>query len=223
MRRPIRSCAALLVLLLATPSQAEIRGTARVFDGDTLEIGMVRIRLHGIDAPEFDQTCRRADGSEWACGRAAADRLAGLAEAADLSCVPLERDHFGRLISRCSVGGVDLAEQLAGEGLAWAYLRFSQDYVGAEAAARQQARGVWQGDAQVPWEYRETAWQRASGQAPRDGCPIKGNINRKGERIYHTPWSSYYERTRINEALGEAWFCDEAEAEAAGWRPASGR
>jgi endonuclease YncB( thermonuclease family) len=30
----------------------EIAGTARVVDGDTLEIGAQSIRLHGIDAPE---------------------------------------------------------------------------------------------------------------------------------------------------------------------------
>ena len=47
--------------------------------------------------------------------------------------------------------------------------------------------------------------------------------NAKGERIYHTPWSKYYSRTRIDEAAGERWFCDEAEAEDAGWRRAAGR
>jgi len=46
-----------------------------------------------------------------------------------------------------------------------------------------------------------------------------GNINSKGERIYHTPWGSRsYDRTEINSAKGERWFCDEAEAVAAGWR-----
>ncbi|MEL6794848.1 MAG: thermonuclease family protein, partial [Pseudomonadota bacterium] len=38
-----------LCLLLAGPAQA---GTARVIDGDTLDIGDTRYRLHGIDAPE---------------------------------------------------------------------------------------------------------------------------------------------------------------------------
>ena len=29
----------------------------RVIDGDTIDVGTDRIRLHAIDAPEIDQTC----------------------------------------------------------------------------------------------------------------------------------------------------------------------
>ncbi len=39
-----------------------------------------------------------------------------------------------------------------------------------------------------------------------------------GERIYHVPGEAYYNRTRINPAKGERWFCTEEEAQAAGWR-----
>ncbi|MDN5568676.1 MAG: thermonuclease family protein, partial [Paracoccus sp. (in: a-proteobacteria)] len=53
--------------------------------------------------------------------------------------------------------------------------------------------------------------------------PIKGNISGSGERIYHTPWSSDYGRTKIDEAKGERWFCDEAEAVAEGWRASRSR
>ncbi len=56
---------------------------------------------------------------------------------------------------------------------------------------------------------------------PRHGnCLIKGNISSKG-RIYHLPGSESYEKTQINESKGERWFCTEAEAQAAGWRPAA--
>ena len=51
-------------------------------------------------------------------------------------------------------------------------------------------------------------------------APAKGNINRKGERIYHTPGQQAYSVTRINPTAGERWFCSEAEASAAGWRKA---
>ncbi len=37
--------------LLATPSLADMAGTASVIDGDTLEVHGQRIYLHGIDAP----------------------------------------------------------------------------------------------------------------------------------------------------------------------------
>jgi hypothetical protein len=35
------------------------------------------------------------------------------------------------------------------------------------------------------------------------------------------PWSPWYARVKIDESRGERWFCSEAEALAAGWRPAS--
>ena len=43
----------------------------------------------------------------------------------------------------------------------------------------------------------------------------------KNGRIYHMPWSPWYGRVKIDTARGERWFCSEAEALAAGWRPAS--
>lgn len=66
--------------------------------------------------------------------------------------------------------------------------------------------------------YRARRWQEAGSKAPGN-CPIKGNINREGKRIYHTPWGDrFYERTRINEKKGERWFCSEKEALEAGFR-----
>jgi hypothetical protein len=53
-----------------------------------------------------------------------------------------------------------------------------------------------------------------------DGCVIKGNISSSGERIYHMPFHQHYGRTRIDERKGERWFCNEDEAQAAGWRRA---
>lgn len=43
---------------------------------------------------------------------------------------------------------------------------------------------------------------------------IKGNINSKGEKIYHLPGDPYYNKTNP-----EAWFNTEAGAQAAGYRP----
>lgn len=51
-------------------------------------------------------------------------------------------------------------------------------------------------------------------------CNIKGNVNTRGERIYHVPGQKYYDETRISESHGERWFCTEEEARAAGWRRA---
>ena len=50
-------------------------------------------------------------------------------------------------------------------------------------------------------------------------CLIKGNINSRKEKIYHCPMWRDYGKTKIDEKKGERWFCTEAEAIAAGWRP----
>lgn len=68
-----------------------------------------------------------------------------------------------------------------------------------------------------PWEWRRSGAGNATGN-----CQIKGNINSKGDRIYHVPGSRSYGATRINESKGERWFCSEAEAKAAGWRAPRG-
>ena len=51
-----------------------------------------------------------------------------------------------------------------------------------------------------------------SGQGP-NGETIKGNKNRKGEKIYHVPGGAYYDKTNPEE-----WFFTEEEAQAAGYR-----
>jgi len=48
----------------------------------------------------------------------------------------------------------------------------------------------------------------------------KAQRSAKGERIYHMPWQHDYARVKINASKGERWFCDEGEAERAGWRRA---
>jgi len=192
---------------------------------DTLDVGAVTVRLDGIDAPEAGQRCRRVDGASWPCGLRAADRLADLADGRAVECVILDRDQYGRLIARCavpdSIGGThDVGRQMVREGFAWAFTRFSDDYVDAEVEARARAAGIWQGEAETPWDYRAARWAAAAQAAPDPECPIKGNISWGGERIYHTPWSPWYDRTAVSVSNGEKWFCDEAEAREAGWRAA---
>mgnify|MGYP002526587757 CR=1 FL=1 len=78
--------------------------------------------------------------------------------------------------------------------------------------------GLCRGSYVAPWEWRRG--RRLASEAVDDNrpCPLKGNIGRKGPRIYHVPGGAYYDRTKINEGKGERWFCTEAKARAAGWR-----
>lgn len=84
---------------------------------------------------------------------------------------------------------------------------------------------IAKGDAEVKkWEgyvklkETETAKLLASKPVQPTRGLIKGNINSKGEKIYHVPGGASYSKTVINEAAGERWFRTEAEAKAAGWR-----
>lgn len=219
--------AALLALLLAATSPAlaaPIVGRATVIDGDTLEVAGTRIRLHGVDAPESAQLCKDAAGREYRCGQRAANALAERIGTAPISCEPRDTDQYGRTVAVCRRGAEDLNAWLVAQGHAIAYRRYSADYLGQEAAAKAARRGIWAGQFQEPSAWRRE--RRAGGfetrpeAVPAGGCRIKGNISRKGARIYHVPGGRDYERTRIDTRAGERWFCSEREAQAAGWRAA---
>ena len=51
------SIALTALLFAAAPALADITGPARVVDGDTLHVRVVKRRLSDIDAPERRQTC----------------------------------------------------------------------------------------------------------------------------------------------------------------------
>ncbi len=66
-----------MLTLLPTLAVADVTGPARVIDGDTIEVAGERIRLHGIDAPESGQSCRRF-GVAWQCGAEASQLRSAL-------------------------------------------------------------------------------------------------------------------------------------------------
>ena len=69
-----RMLAILLPLLLASAvAIGATFGTARIIDGDTIQVAGQRIRLYGIDAPEINQLCQRK-GAPWLCGVEAAKK-----------------------------------------------------------------------------------------------------------------------------------------------------
>lgn len=188
----------------------------RVVDGDTLDLGGERIRLFGIDAPEQGQTCDRK-GAIWACGAWSSRVLADLVAKGPVTCVEQDRDRYGRSVAICRVAGRDLGAEMVRQGAARAYLRYSNRYLPDENAARRAGAGVWSARMQSPETFRHPAQPIVS---PVSGtCAIKGNIG-SGGKIYHLPGQRDYAATRINPAKGEAWFCSEAEARAAGFRRA---
>ena len=155
-----------LTVLTATSSPAaaaSIVGVASVIDGDTIEIHGIRIRLHGIDAPESRQLCTRPTGERWRCGQQASLALSDQIGRSTVSCDPRDTDRYGRTVAVCRTRGVDLNGWLVTQGWAVAYRRYSRDYVRAEDQARAARRGVWSGQFDMPWEWRAARRSAATG------------------------------------------------------------
>jgi endonuclease YncB( thermonuclease family) len=241
-KRLIKFAIALLMGLVACTAHAAepISGQPRIVDGDTLVIGNTKIRLASIDAPESDQVCLDADRKRWACGIEARDRLVAHIGNRSISCTPTGSDTYGRTLAVCTVAGADLNAWMVRQGWALAFVRYSKEYVPDEESARVAGRGIWSGAFIAPWDWRyrnrqtvvlgaasvpisaqaELLAPESAAQAPSPECIIKGNVNRKGERIYFRPGQLDYARIDMGKP-GRRWFCTEQEAQTAGWRPAA--
>ena len=125
----------------------------RVVDGDTLQVGVERVRLHGIDAPESAQLCRRG-GHLWECGKEATKALRSMIDGQPVTCEGRERDRYKRLVGVCRAGGVELNAALIEAGLALAHRRYSEDYVPQEEGAKVARKGMWAGEFIPPWKWR---------------------------------------------------------------------
>ncbi|MBT5083256.1 MAG: thermonuclease family protein [Rhodospirillaceae bacterium] len=212
---------ALVAVALPETGFAATSDRVRVIDGDTIDISGQRIRLHGIDTPEAKQTCQR-EGFIWLCGAVATKVLRKLIGDTQVTCTQRDMDRYGRIVAVCYVNGLNLNAAMVQSGMALAYRKYSNDYIGQEASAKAAQRGLWAGKFVAPWEWRRGK-RLASETALNDnptGCRIKGNVGSKGDRIYHMPGGRWYDRTVITASKGERWFCSEGEAKAAGWQRA---
>jgi endonuclease YncB( thermonuclease family) len=230
--------AILALLLPAIAGAADVTGTAKVRDGDTVLIGNGRVRLAGVDAPSVDQLCLNTNGERWTCGVAARDELIKHADNKTWTCHVQRTDRRGRQVAHCEVEGEDIQKWMVANGWALSYVRFSHDYDADEKTAREAKAGMWQGAFIAPWDWRvrnkKTAilgaakppdnanailLASASGSvAPSPDCTIKGNVNSAGECIYHTPASRWYAQIKMQINKGTRWFCSVDDAERAGCR-----
>ena len=136
------------------PAFADVIGNARVVDGDTIHIGKTKVRLHGIDAPESKQTCRR-DGEPWQCGEAATKALEDAIDGREVTCKGDKLDRYKRLLAICFVGNNNLNVMMTRNGWALAYRKYSSDFVDAEVAAEKDGAGLWRGEFEKPWDWRQ--------------------------------------------------------------------
>jgi endonuclease YncB( thermonuclease family) len=223
----LRICLLIGLGLVPLSAAAEgFGGLVRVIDGDTFDVGEVRVRLHGIDAPELGQICTNPDGETWDCGTWVAEEVRARIEGREARCEAVEKDRYDRTVARCTVLGQDVGRMLVADGLALAYRKYSMAYDLDEKAAVVAGRGLHEVLMARPEDHRRmvresrAAEAQANAPAPQGGCVIKGNRSGSGNQIYHMPGQADYDATVITEAKGERWFCSEAEARAAGWRRA---
>jgi len=187
----------------------------RVVDGDTFELSSgEKVRLIGVDTPETV----KPNTPVQPYGKEASDYSKELltGQKVTLKFDVGIKDKYDRLLAYVYMpDGSFVNEKLVREGYARIMtippnVAHADLFLEAEREAREQNRGLWAlGDTNTSDETKQSAQPT---EAP-EGKLIKGNINSKGEKIYHVPGSANYERTKPEE-----WFATEEEAQAAGYR-----
>lgn len=145
-----------MTLPAAVPADAVLAGkVTRVIDGDTMDVlldsGLIRVRLHGIDAPERNQ----------AGGSAAAAWLTQRLRDQAVELEPVSQDQYSRMVAVVHHHGRNVNLELVRAGHAWAYRRYmrraNRELCSIEAQARHQQAGLWTtATAHAPWEFRVT-------------------------------------------------------------------
>jgi len=212
---------------LLSGDRLETGQVKRVIDGDTFELASgEKVRLIGVNTPEIHgQTEHYGKEAAAFAERELTGRSVYLFR--DVS----DRDRYGRLLRYVFVEGDEVMfnERLLREGYAQVMtvspdVLFADAFVALQREARARQAGLWaasgaQDDAGAEGKGNGRINAGKTGDTdtpPPCPDPIKGNINSRGDKIYHVPGGRSYEATKP-----EQWFCSEEEAIAAGFRKAS--
>lgn len=190
----------------------------RVIDGDTIEIeGGEKIRYIGIDTPETVDPRKPVQCFGVEASKKNKEMVEG--KTVRLEKDITDKDKYNRLLRYVWLGDVFVNLELVKQGFAYSYsyppdVKYQDQINKAQQEAREVSRGLW-GSCPVQTMIPVPQENNSGGS-----CLIKGNISASGEKIYHLIGCGSYEKTKIDEARGEKWFCSESEAQAAGWRKA---
>ncbi|GIV20060.1 MAG: hypothetical protein KatS3mg023_1811 [Armatimonadota bacterium] len=190
-----------LCIALASTGAPEITGTVvGVHDGDTVTVltkdrQQFKIRLYGIDAPETRQPF----------GNRAKRYLSDLIFNKHVRVSVKGKDRYGRVLGVLFLNGKDINAVIVRDGYAWAYVRYSRQYVLQEKQARSAKRGLWsQHNPVPPWEWRHGGSVKPSQQQTTiDPLERIVYITRTGER-YHVAGCRYLARSMIPIKLKDA-------------------
>lgn len=125
-----------------------------ISDGDTLTLltqnrQQVKIRLHGIDAPELSQ----------AWGQRAKQALSSLTFRQIVHVQETDQDRYGRIVGIVYRNQHSINEALIASGHAWVYREYNKNkrWNTLETEARKKRRGLWKlhpNQRIPPWDYR---------------------------------------------------------------------
>ena len=148
----------IIIILFIFDSQIlakEIKGFPKITDGDSIKINNNRIRLHGIDAPELNQTCNRYK-KKYSCGLVSLKALSKKINKNLVVCrVQNRKDRYGRFIGTCYLKKLNLNKWMVQNGYAIAYRRYSQEYIQYEEYAKKNSLGIWSGTFIKPEKWRK--------------------------------------------------------------------
>ena len=194
-----------------------LEGRPTVLSGEMIRLQGRLLHLSGIEAPDRQQTCVRSTKQPWRCGEMAVAALERVSRTKSFRCITQGGpDVLGRTEASCTVDGRDVAGELVKDGHVFSTASYFGGYAALETEARRAGNGLWSGDAERPADYRAKIWTTAKSKSP-DGCPIKGRVSGKS-KTYLMPWNSGYPEASMRTSRGDRWFCDEAEAQNAGFR-----
>lgn len=174
-----------------------------VIDGDTIVLeGKVRLRLRHIDAPEL----------EYCLGEESKKLLEKLVNNKSIIFKEKIIDQMGRAMALVYLGNTLINEEMLKSGLA----RYHNDTSTMAEELKATANKAKADGLRI---FSPKCFQTKNLDNPK--CNIKGNTDKNSNlRNYYYPGCPQYEFTIVEKDLGEAWFCTEKEAIAAGFTKA---
>lgn len=135
----------------------EFSGIAKALDGDSIFVGKKEVRLFGIDAPEYKQTCLDEDNEEYDCGKISSFYLKNLVNNKEVTCKYQEKDVYDRYLAKCYVGSVLINDNLLENGMAviYDYHKAPEELKALENKAKENKKGIWRGGFELPRNYRK--------------------------------------------------------------------